>query len=77
MLSKKNEGKWCFLLGWVSKESDGFHCWYRGGGGGRALHPGEDTGVKGWRTRGLPAKMLDWLISLVWVLLHIVSSTVV
>lgn len=77
VLSKKNEGKWCFLLGWVSKESDGFHCWYREGGGGRALHPGEDTGVKGWRTRGLPAKMLDWLISLVWVLLHIVSSTVV
>lgn len=53
----------------VSEESDEFQSWRKGGGGGRAPHPGEEARVMGWRTRDPPAELLDWLTAPVWVLL--------
>lgn len=48
-----------------------FQSWCEGGGGGRAPHLREEAGVKGWRTRDLSTKPLDWLIPPVWVLLSL------
>ena len=55
----------------VSKESDEFQSWCKGGGGGGAPHPREEAGATGWRTRDVPTKLLDWLIPPVWVLLSL------